>query len=62
MMTSSQHRSGTDRCGEVLRNLEAQGCYYDVVVNVQGDEPFVQQSQLRFWWPALPTPRRRLPP
>jgi 3-deoxy-manno-octulosonate cytidylyltransferase (CMP-KDO synthetase) len=46
MMTSSQHRSGTDRCGEVLRNLEAQGCYYDVVVNVQGDEPFVQQSQL----------------
>lgn len=46
MMTGSQHRSGTDRCGEVLRNLEAQGLHYDVVINVQGDEPFVQQSQL----------------
>ncbi|MBQ6069552.1 MAG: 3-deoxy-manno-octulosonate cytidylyltransferase [Bacteroidales bacterium] len=46
MMTSDQHRSGTDRCGEVLERLEMKGEEYDVVVNVQGDEPFVQQHQL----------------
>lgn len=47
MMTSTEHRSGTDRCGEVLRRLEAAGEHYDVVINVQGDEPFVDMSQLR---------------
>ena len=46
MLTNSSHRSGTDRCGEVLERLEAAGEQYDVVVNVQGDEPFVQQEQL----------------
>ncbi len=46
VMTGSHHRSGTDRCGEVLGLLEASGCRYEVVVNVQGDEPFVQQEQL----------------
>lgn len=46
MMTSDQHRSGTDRCGEVLKALEAEGRRYDVVVNVQGDEPFVEARQL----------------
>lgn len=46
MMTSTQHRSGTDRCGEVLTNLEGQGQQFDVVINLQGDEPFTQQSQL----------------
>lgn len=46
MMTSDQHRSGTDRCGEVLKTLEAEGRRYDVVVNVQGDEPFVEARQL----------------
>lgn len=47
MMTSSEHRSGTDRCGEVLRKMEAEGKHYDVVINVQGDEPFTKQSQLQ---------------
>lgn len=47
MMTADTHRSGTDRCGEVLAKLEAQGEHYDVVINVQGDEPFVDQEQLR---------------
>ena len=46
MMTSDQHRSGTDRCGEVLKALEAEDRRYDVVVNVQGDEPFVEARQL----------------
>ena len=46
MMTSDQHRSGTDRCGEVLQRLERQGYSYDVVVNVQGDEPFIEAAQI----------------
>lgn len=46
MMTSDQHRSGTDRCGEVVSRMEKQGDHYDIVINVQGDEPFVEPSQL----------------
>ena len=47
VMTASTHRSGTDRCGEVVRKLREQGQEYDVAINVQGDEPFVRQEQLR---------------
>lgn len=47
MMTSEEHRSGTDRCGEVVSRLERQGYDYDVVLNVQGDEPFVERDQLQ---------------
>ena len=42
-MTSTAHRSGTDRCCEAYCK---QGGEFDVVVNVQGDEPFIQPSQL----------------
>lgn len=42
-MTSPDHKSGTDRCWEAYGR---QGVEYDVVVNVQGDEPFIQPSQL----------------
>lgn len=44
VMTSPAHRSGTDRCYEAYRLL---GADHDVVVNVQGDEPFIAHSQLR---------------
>ena len=47
MMTGSQHRSGTDRCGEVVERLREEGKEYDVAINVQGDEPFVMPEQLR---------------
>lgn len=47
MMTSEEHGSGTERCGEVLDRLERQGYRYDVVINVQGDEPFVEPAQLQ---------------
>lgn len=43
VMTSVNHRSGTDRCYEAYTKV---GKEYDVVVNIQGDEPFIQQSQL----------------
>ena len=43
VMTSPNHKSGTDRCMEAYtRN----GGNEDVVINIQGDEPFVQPSQL----------------
>lgn len=42
-MTSTTHRSGTDRCWEAYQK---QGQQFDVVINVQGDEPFIQRSQL----------------
>jgi len=43
MMTSEKHPSGTDRCAEVLSKIDQK---YDAVVNVQGDEPFIQPEQL----------------
>lgn len=48
VMTSGLHRSGTDRCREALDKIEAAtGIGYDIVVNIQGDEPFVSSEQLR---------------
>ena len=46
MMTSPDHQSGTDRCGEVLRRLKERGENYDIVINLQGDEPFVDAGQI----------------
>lgn len=43
VMTSTSHKSGTDRCYEAYTKV---GAGYDVVVNIQGDEPFIQRSQL----------------
>jgi len=43
VMTSDQHRSGTDRCLEAFRNI---GGDHDVIINIQGDEPFIQREQI----------------
>ncbi len=43
VMTRDDHQSGTDRCFEAYQNL---GGNEDIIVNVQGDEPFIAQSHL----------------
>lgn len=45
-MTDSNHPSGTDRCNEVLNKLKEQGQFYDVVINIQGDEPYINPIQI----------------
>ena len=42
MMTSTKHRTGTDRIGEVASKLPA-----DLYVNIQGDEPLIEPSTIR---------------
>lgn len=41
-MTRADHQSGTDRCAEVVHQLPG----FDIVVNVQGDEPFIAPGQI----------------
>lgn len=41
VMSKNVHESGTDRIAEAVENLEV-----DIVVNVQGDEPFVKKNML----------------
>ena len=43
VMTSPNHKSGTDRIAEAIEKI---GGSYDVVVNIQGDEPFIHRSQI----------------
>ncbi len=43
VMTSSAHRSGTDRVREAYANIVSDA---DVVINIQGDEPFIHPSQI----------------
>lgn len=42
IMTSDQHQSGTDRIAEVAEKL----IEYDIIVNIQGDEPFISPNAL----------------
>jgi 3-deoxy-manno-octulosonate cytidylyltransferase (CMP-KDO synthetase) len=53
IMTSPRHQSGTDRCAEIINHLQQtkhpplggpEG--WDVVVNIQGDEPYIHPEQI----------------
>jgi 3-deoxy-manno-octulosonate cytidylyltransferase (CMP-KDO synthetase) len=43
MLTSAKHKSGTDRCAEALAKLQITP---DIIINVQGDEPFIQTGHI----------------
>ncbi len=42
IMTSKIHETGTERCNEVAQKLEE----YDIVINIQGDEPLINPKQI----------------
>ncbi len=42
ILTSTLHQSGTDRCAEVAQKITG----YDVVINIQGDEPLINPAQI----------------
>ena len=43
--TLPTHQSGTDRCAEAAQKL-AEKFAFDVVINIQGDEPFIKKEQI----------------
>ncbi len=49
VMTSADHPSGTDRCLEALEEFNSGKKYTgnDIVVNIQGDEPFIDPAQIQ---------------
>lgn len=48
LMTSPDHRSGTERCSEAYRIYrEQQGIPFSHVINIQGDEPLLNHEQLK---------------
>lgn len=57
VMTRTDHKSGTDRICEALDKI---GGHYDVVINVQGDEPFIQPSQIRTVMAAFDDPTTQI--
>lgn len=57
VMTSSLHPSGTDRCAEAAAEIEKlTGKSIDVVINIQGDEPFIKPDQIRLLVSAFNDP------
>lgn len=58
VMTSPLHKSGTDRCYEAYCNYmqaNPQLPSFDVVINIQGDEPFIQPEQIQALMACFPT-------
>jgi len=47
VMTSEKHKSGTDRCAEAINLFEkSSGKKFDAIINIQGDEPFIEKEHL----------------
>ncbi len=53
LMTSPRHQSGTERCGEVLEQSRET---VDAVINIQGDEPYIDPGQIDEVGQLLETP------
>lgn len=58
VMTRSDHRCGTDRCLEAFVKANGEGRMDEketVIINIQGDEPFIQPEQIRALEACFPT-------
>lgn len=60
IMTSPEHPSGTDRCNEVAQSLSVAGRVVDVVINIQGDEPFIRPEQIDLLCSCFDNPGTRI--
>ncbi len=47
LMTGEHHTSGTERCCEAVAKLRLDGEVYDYVINIQGDEPYIDPFQIK---------------
>ena len=56
IMTGKHHKSGTDRCGEAIQKLGEDVNKYDVIINIQGDEPKVAAEHLKLVVTAFDDP------
>lgn len=56
-ITSDQHQSGTDRCAEVIQRYNG---LCDAVINIQGDEPFINPGQINALASAFHQPHTQL--
>ncbi|MDO8929370.1 MAG: 3-deoxy-manno-octulosonate cytidylyltransferase [Bacteroidota bacterium] len=59
VFTSADHQSGTDRCAEAAVEL-AKTRKVDVVVNIQGDEPFIRPEQIESLKTCFNTPETEI--
>ena len=46
LMTDSKHTNGTTRCNQVISILENTGEHFEIAVNIQGDEPYINPEQI----------------
>ncbi len=46
LMTGEHHATGTERCHEAVEKLGSAGENYDFIINVQGDEPYIDPAQI----------------
>lgn len=56
VMTSETHQSGTDRCAEVITDDNE----YDVIINIQGDEPFINPEQIDLLAACFENPQSKI--
>jgi 3-deoxy-manno-octulosonate cytidylyltransferase (CMP-KDO synthetase) len=58
ILSSPQHQSGTDRCAEVIEKLTENK--WDVIINIQGDEPYIHPEQIDLLCSAFDSAQTRI--
>ena len=60
VMTRNDHKSGTDRIEEAVEKIMSSNNFADVIINVQGDEPFIQSSQIKTLMSLFDDPKTQI--